>query len=481
MKSYLRASEVSPGGSPTIHVPRGTLQRKCACGGTPGPSGECAECRKKRLQRKAARTGPSNVPPIVDEVLRSSGQPLDAATRSFMEPRFGHDFGRVRVHADERAAESARAVDALAYTVGRDIVLDAGESARGAIPGRQLLAHELAHVVQQGNEPGDIALSGPEDQSEREAEAVARRVAVGEQAPVSIRAPGGLQRQTRTRKKPPTKPKGGNPIEAEDVAGIIAEQMQMWYAASRFGIQNASLEGDDDGAKWFLIALGGNLVWAATAFVAPEAVIAIRAMSVAGAAVGSGTVERLFDEDLPLGDFRTRAADSLGTAYRALKENGPALTAALEVLFAKSGLMARDDAKQAEQRRQLAWKFLFSDSLGYDNPRDLETNAKNDIEAIWRDFLPCWKSLYTIITPQFISENRPKYTLVCYYRALVSSGVADRSVGVRKTTLYRMGGGPDVIELGVEREEYEFPGGATATRTPGMQHLWWGNLTADVP
>src|SRR5262245_35350545 len=84
------------------------FQRKCACGGTPGPTGECEECRKKRLQKKTRnpnseiRNG-SSIPSIVHEVLRSPGQPLDLATRAFMEPRFGHDFRRVRVHTDARA------------------------------------------------------------------------------------------------------------------------------------------------------------------------------------------------------------------------------------------------------------------------------------------------------------------------------------------------------------------------------------------
>jgi Domain of unknown function (DUF4157) len=85
------------------------LQRKCSCGGTPGSSGECEACREKRekgmLQRKATHPSsfnphPSEVPPIVHEVLRSPGQPLDAQTRAFMEPRFGHEFSQVRVHSD---------------------------------------------------------------------------------------------------------------------------------------------------------------------------------------------------------------------------------------------------------------------------------------------------------------------------------------------------------------------------------------------
>jgi hypothetical protein len=77
------------------------------------------------------------------------GQPLDAATRAFFEPRFGHDFGHVRVHADIAAAESAASVNALAYTVGRDIVFGAGQYLPGTVGGNRLLAHELSHVVQQ--------------------------------------------------------------------------------------------------------------------------------------------------------------------------------------------------------------------------------------------------------------------------------------------------------------------------------------------
>src|SRR2546430_4522328 len=121
-------SQVQVKDSPPSFTPvrRGLLQRKCACGGTPGPTGECEACRKKRLQRKSNNAAietqnESEVPPIVHEVLRSPGQPLDRETRAFMEPRFGHDFSNVRVHTDAKAAESACAVSALAYTVGADI------------------------------------------------------------------------------------------------------------------------------------------------------------------------------------------------------------------------------------------------------------------------------------------------------------------------------------------------------------------------
>jgi hypothetical protein len=100
------------------------------------------------MLQRSARTanGLASAPPLVHDVLRTSGETLDRATREFMEPRFGHDFSRVRVHRDEVARRSAEAVHARAYTVGSHIVL--GES-----PSRQLLAHELAHTIQQSTEP----------------------------------------------------------------------------------------------------------------------------------------------------------------------------------------------------------------------------------------------------------------------------------------------------------------------------------------
>jgi hypothetical protein len=92
---------------------------------------------------------PSIVPQRVHEVLNSPGQPLDVATRAFMEPRFAHDFGKVRVHADARAAEAAASIDTRAFTSGHNIVFGAGEYAPLAEFGRRLLSHELTHVVQQ--------------------------------------------------------------------------------------------------------------------------------------------------------------------------------------------------------------------------------------------------------------------------------------------------------------------------------------------
>lgn len=171
-------------------VAGGVLQRKCAC----GAGKKCEKCDEEPLLiQRAARnseraTGNSEgIPPIVHEVLRSPGEPLDTATRAFFEPRFGHDFAQVRVHSDARGAESARAVNALAYTVGREIVFADGRFSPRTDEGRRLLAHELTHTIQQSqgvtaslasqhSDDGSLPVSQIDDASEREADQVASAV-----------------------------------------------------------------------------------------------------------------------------------------------------------------------------------------------------------------------------------------------------------------------------------------------------------------
>lgn len=134
----------------------GSMQRECACG-------TCEDCKGKTqsLQRKVggAAAAPANAPASVGKVLSHPGSAMDGATRAFMEMRFGYDFGRVRIHHDDEAAASARDVSANAYTVGSSIVFDRGKYAPSSNAGRRLLAHELAHVVQQSQ--GAAVVSEP--------------------------------------------------------------------------------------------------------------------------------------------------------------------------------------------------------------------------------------------------------------------------------------------------------------------------------
>ena len=124
----------------------------------PGPAGiqrKCAECEdeeKKRLQTKPSPSVQTGAALDTERAVRAAeqgGTSLSGEVRAYFEPRFRHDFSRVRVHADREAAEGARAVRARAFTLGRDIVFGSGEYAPATVEGKRLIAHELVHVVQQ--------------------------------------------------------------------------------------------------------------------------------------------------------------------------------------------------------------------------------------------------------------------------------------------------------------------------------------------
>jgi hypothetical protein len=125
----------------STHAPA-RISRKC----------EARAEEEHQLQAKPDATSAaagSEAPPIVHEVLGSSGRPLDTATRAFFEPRFGQDFSQIRVHTDQQAARSAQSVGALAYASGSHIAFGAGQYAPATDSGKALLAHELAHTLQQ--------------------------------------------------------------------------------------------------------------------------------------------------------------------------------------------------------------------------------------------------------------------------------------------------------------------------------------------
>jgi uncharacterized protein DUF4157 len=171
-QAVLRMLSVSACGADKVH-------RKCSCGSTGSGAGECPECKSQDgvgVDRAAAGSKASGpVPSIVNQVLRSSGQPIDASMRTSMEDRFGYDFGAVRFHTDATAAQSAAAVSALAYTVGRHVVFGASQYSPGSDEGRRLIAHELAHVVQQGggDDVSPQTVSDPADASEHQADRAA--------------------------------------------------------------------------------------------------------------------------------------------------------------------------------------------------------------------------------------------------------------------------------------------------------------------
>lgn len=131
----------------------------------------------------------TNLAEIAKNGIQSSGQPLDKSTREFMEPRFGRDFSKVRVHTDSKAAASAMAVNSVAYTVGNDIAFDFGQFTSTNNRGRKLLAHELAHVVQQS--PNSDLASSPPSKLELEAEQAADAIN-SDASGINIRGHGAI-------------------------------------------------------------------------------------------------------------------------------------------------------------------------------------------------------------------------------------------------------------------------------------------------
>src|SRR6266508_6513972 len=189
---------------PFTPVPARRLQR---CGGRSCLPGTCGHDDRVGLQRRSiGGPGRRRAPGIVAEVLREHGRPLDGGARALMEPYFGHDFSRVRVHTGQRAATSARAVDAHAYTVGSNVVFGDGRYDPSSPSGRRLLAHELGHVIQQRGAPAGAELSrrtagASEAALEQEVEAAAAGLEGGRRPdghgprPGAAAEAGALQRQ----------------------------------------------------------------------------------------------------------------------------------------------------------------------------------------------------------------------------------------------------------------------------------------------
>jgi outer membrane protein OmpA-like peptidoglycan-associated protein len=207
------------------------MQAKLAVGEIDDPLEE--EEKVQRKETGTAEPGLSDAPASVHEVLRSPGQPLDEATRAYFEPRFGRDFSRVRVHGDARAAESAKAVGALAYTVGRNLVFGAGAYAPATDSGRRLLAHELTHVVQQ--ERG-VALSSPSG----------RDGSTGAAAPTFFRPAQGAIAQPTIQRAPlcPGTRDSGEVTKSQSQAGVLAVDTGFDVAKESLSVHDFGIDQD---------------------------------------------------------------------------------------------------------------------------------------------------------------------------------------------------------------------------------------------
>lgn len=223
------------------------LQRKCACGGTCSHCQEEEELHRKEASGTEAPKGNERLR-LVQDVLRSSGQPLDGTTRSFMESRFGEDFSQVRVHTDAKAAESARAVNASAYTVGQNVVFANGQYTPSQNSGLRLLAHELTHTIQQGtgSQTNSVQRIGdPATPLEREADQAAESITRGNtyypelstDLLISRQGPAPAAGVTPPSPPPPTA-EAGPKLSDDDLAeaGIIALANMLQKAGDVTGV-----------------------------------------------------------------------------------------------------------------------------------------------------------------------------------------------------------------------------------------------------
>jgi hypothetical protein len=177
----------------------GWLQRKCACQG----EGECETCKGQKAQRKSRASAPhGDAEQAAADGLSSPGRTLEPDVRQTMEQRFGHDFSSVRIHSDGGAGRSAAALAARAYTVGEHIVFGQGEYAPQSREGRHLLAHELAHTVQQRRSgttrQGKLTISDSQGSAERAADRAADAVVADRVAPDPGSVDRSIQRKEDT-------------------------------------------------------------------------------------------------------------------------------------------------------------------------------------------------------------------------------------------------------------------------------------------
>lgn len=200
----------------------------CPCAHSATKCSSCSASSERSSSAAPEKEGAEHgheMAPIIGDVLRRGGEPLDSGVRSVMESRFGHNFGQVRVHADADAGRAADELHARAWTFGNHVVFGRGQYAPGEHRGNWVLAHELAHVVQQTGAPAAIARSSEaavsgDDAFEREASIAADRVAAGAKASVApARSSMSIRRIDTGKQKIATAPCG---LTSEKFAEAVA-------------------------------------------------------------------------------------------------------------------------------------------------------------------------------------------------------------------------------------------------------------------
>ena len=243
----------------SVHADK--AQRQCAA---------CEEEQDDKLQRKesgSAAETPATVPPVVHEMLSTTGQPLDSASRSFFVPRFGYDFSQVRIHDDSEAHRSAAALDAQAFTIGRHIAFSSDRYAPDTVEGRRLLAHELVHVVQQSHPAAagpqsNSFVTGPGHGVERDADALAAGAEPTSALSVEKRSSAAIHLQPKPKPKAPTESK--TPVTVDNVDELygpltedIAKQVFTAYGSPLVGHEKELISAfkDQGFSAWLGLAI----------------------------------------------------------------------------------------------------------------------------------------------------------------------------------------------------------------------------------
>ena len=233
-------------------TPKPTVRRKCA---------ECEEedGKLQRLNSGEESATPDSAPPSVHAALNLPGQPLDPASKGFFESRFGQDFSGVQVHSGSAAEQSAREVNAQAYTVGDDIVFGAGRFAPGTHEGRTLLAHELAHTIQQGGKPpssAGVAATSPASTGPRLARQSAPKPPAPAPAPCTMNctdpaflllSPSAREAQLNTQ-CPQGLPATGNTFFGQPIPAVSTKLRSKLLAAQSLAKRAWCLDGKDPNA-----------------------------------------------------------------------------------------------------------------------------------------------------------------------------------------------------------------------------------------
>lgn len=221
------------------------------CGRCHAASHDEDQATLRRASRRRGRTGPGVAPAEVHDVLQTGGQPLPAEVQRRAKSHFGHDFSRVRVHSDARAARSAQAVDARAYTVGHHVVFDRGEYSPATRSGNTLLMHELAHVVQQRGRPIPSVLRIGAASDAKEAEADRMATSASASASASASEPATVRRAAHEEAltEPDVEPESDLDVDEALKNGTIAGPEDIpasEFSLAELGLVDEETEGEEE-------------------------------------------------------------------------------------------------------------------------------------------------------------------------------------------------------------------------------------------